>query len=851
MAKVSNLKIAQQSGGSEYYASWDFNLPTTTTTTTTSSTIKAGSIVSIKSGATYYNGVAIPSYVKSRKWKVKSVSGDRAVLGGSTDGEYADINSPINVKYLTGDTTSSSTTTTVPANTLDHYEVKWYYTTGATYSNGSTIWFDGSSENVTARNSRYSPPGTATAIYVSVKPVSKKYKSGNTEKSYWTGTAVTCRYWLSGDTPDVPPVPSVTIDQFTLTAEVNNIEDYKTDQIEFQVYDGTKKVSSGVVTVQTKRAVYTCSISAGGNYRVQCRAINNTHTLGDIKSDWSGFSGEESTIPSSVTGISCKAESETSVKVTWNAVDTATSYEVQYATKKAYFDSSSEAGSMIVNTNTAIVTGLSGGNEWFFRVRAKNAQGDSGWSAIVSTVIGTVPEAPTTWSLTNTVIVGEDVILYWVHNCEDGSNMTESEIELTIGGNTTVETIPGTVDQEEEEEPIYSHTIKTSGYSEGTEIQWRVRTKGVVAEYGEWSVKRVVKVYAPPTLSLTAVESGVLESFPLDVLAEAGPTTQSAISFYISIVAKTTYETEDFVGRPVTILSGTELYSKVFNASGYTFDISLSAGDLLLENGQFYELTVRVAMNSGLTAEERRTFEVSWEDYTHFPEASIAIDKETLSAYITPFCVTLDSAYAEDVTLAVYRREADGKFTEIAKGLANSGVHTVTDSHPSLDYARYRIVAQHIGTGSISFEDLPGEPVGEPSIVIQWDEDWVDFNHEIEDEPETKPWVGSMVRLPYNVDIHPKYDADVSLVEYIGREHPVSYYGTQTGETATWSTDIIKADKETIYALRRLAAWKGDVYVREPTGTGYWAHIKVDFPINHRELVVPVTFDITRVEGGI
>lgn len=861
MAKVSNLKVSQQPGGSGYYATWEFTIPTTGSSSSGSgsgsSSIVAGCVVSIKSGATYYNGVSIPSYVMSRKWKVKSVSGDRAILGGSTDGSYADINSPINTKFLTNtsgssSSSSSSSTTTSSGYTLDHYEVKWYYATGAKYSNGSDIWFDGTSENVTARNSSYSPPSTATAIYVSVKPVSKTYKSGNTTKSYWTGTATTCRYWLSGDTPDIPPQPNVTIEQFTLTAEVTDITDSKTDQIEFWVYNGNTKVSSGIVTVQNRKAAYTCSISAGGNYWVQCRAINNTQTLGDIKSEWSTYSEEKDTVPTNVTGLSCKAESETSVKLTWSAVDGATAYDVEYTDDQSFFDTSpANVSNTTVTTNTAYITGIEGGKEWFFRVRAKNAAGDSTWSSIVSTIIGTIPEPPTTWSLTNTVTVGEQVVLYWVHNCEDGSNMTGSKIELVVDGNTSVIEKPGVVDQEEDKEPIYQHIVDTSEYPDGAEIQWRVCTKGVLADYGDWSAKRVIKVYAPPTLALTAVEGGVLTSFPLYILAMSGPPKQTPISYHVSLVANTSYETEDEIGRVVTITAGSELYSKVFITQDHNFDLSLSAGDLLLENGQFYTLTVLVSMNSGLTATATRTFEVSWLDYTHFPEASIAIDKETLSAYITPFCVTVDNIFAEDVTMSVYRRESNGTFTEIATDIPNSGVHTVTDPHPSLDYARYRIVARHTATGSISFEDLPGEPVGEPSIVIQWDEEWVNFNHVGEDEPEVKPWVGSMVRLPYNVDIRPKYDNDVSLIPYIGREHPVSYYGTQRGETASWSTDIIKADKDTIYALRRLAAWQGDVYVREPSGTGYWANIKVDFPINHREVVIPVTFEVTRVEGGI
>ena len=108
-----------------------------------------------------------------------------------------------------------------------------------------------------------------------------------------------------------------------------------------------------------------------------------------------------------------------------------------------------------------------------------------------------------------------------------------------------------------------------------------------------------------------------------------------------------------------------------------------------------------------------------------------------------------------------------------------------------------------------------------------------------------------MLRLPYNIDISDNHNADVSLVEYIGRSHPVSYYGTQLGTSSTWNVDIDKADKETLYALRRLARWMGDVYVREPSGSGYWANITVSFNQKHKELTIPVTFEISRVEGGI
>ena len=136
-------------------------------------------------------------------------------------------------------------------------------------------------------------------------------------------------------------------------------------------------------------------------------------------------------------------------------------------------------------------------------------------------------------------------------------------------------------------------------------------------------------------------------------------------------------------------------------------------------------------------------------------------------------------------------------------------------------------------------------------MIIQWDETWTEFDPVDGDALEDQPWSGSLLRLLYNVELSTNHSPDVSLVEYIGRKHPVSYYGTQIGETATWNMDIVKEDEETLYALRRLAAWMGDVYVREPSGSGYWAQIQVSFNQKYNGVVIPVTLSITRVEGGV
>lgn len=76
-----------------------------------SAEIKVNDVVSIVDGATYYKGGKIPAWVKKKKWVVKSVGGDRAVIDKSEDGSHS-INSPINVKYLTKTAVAKPATTT-------------------------------------------------------------------------------------------------------------------------------------------------------------------------------------------------------------------------------------------------------------------------------------------------------------------------------------------------------------------------------------------------------------------------------------------------------------------------------------------------------------------------------------------------------------------------------------------------------------------------------------------------------------------------------------------------------------------------------------------------------------------
>lgn len=935
------------------------------------------------------NGISNPNriYVGQKIYLTKTAS------GGSSSSSTASTNSnQITFKQFglqsNTDKTLFATWEWGKHSQTEHYRVRWLYGTG------DDVAFVGEDSTTTERQATYTIPDHAsTRIIFKVLPVSKtKTDKNGKETAYFTAKwSEEKYYYINQLPPDEPSAPSIKIENNKLTATLEGVGD-DCKKIEFQIIKNDSKVfNTGTANVSTltSTASYSCSVDPGAEYKVRCRAIRDSLT-----SEWGPASSSADSGPAAPAEIiTLKALSSTSVQLDWTNVSNAETYTIEWTTKKMYFDSSNEVDSMSVDAKVAghaEITGLGTGEEYFFRVRAVKGEQKSAWTPIKSIILGRKPSAPTTWSSTTTVIVGNDVYLYWVHNAEDNSTQTLAKLKVTIGSHTEdidIENIikcpdcgtnvPGMVCpkcerifDESELNKTSEYKISTGAYTEGTQIKWQVQTAGVTREFGDWSVQRSIDVYAQPSLEfrITDIDDepiDILTSFPFFAYALAGPATQVPVGYHLSILSNEIYETIDYAGNKKIVNKGEAVYSKYVDTTGALL-VELSAGNVDLENNISYTAYCTVAMNSGLTAESSYPFRVSWTEKRYEPNAEISIDTDSYSASIRAYCedknliyskvftsgpsyiasnesldenamesvytstdekvfvyrkpdgttgyyciayfddngnvidpiyysvewngayirtdTVLDKRYIhsiytttgeevllgldngttetfycivdmstliEGVTLSVYRREYDGSFTELATGLQNTRRTFITDPHPALDYARYRIVAIADDTGAVSFYDVPGYPVGGTAIIIQWDEEWSNFDVSPDDPLAQPPWSGSLLKLPYNIAVSDSNSPDVEFVEYIGRKHPVGYYGTQVGDKSTWKTDIPATDEETLYALRRLQKWMGDVYVREPSGSGYWANITVSFSQKYRDVVIPVTINVTRVEGGV
>lgn len=738
-------------------------------------------------------------------------------------------------------------------------------------------------------------------VQIFVTPIAefKKDSSGNDTKDVeWKADQAGKQYHFKDNPPFTPDVPTCEIEDSTLTMKIESIKkEIDAASIIFQVIKDNHSAiytSSAIpvtkVTDDYGTVSHQYTVTLGSNYKVRAKAVASNGK----QSGWTEFSEEAETKPTTPGPIGyyrtdsyTEANGETKYKtyLEWTHVPTATKYKVQCAVGSIITeDSYSDIKTDLETTSTTILD-VAIGNVYNYRLVAISKSGlESDPGAAITIVVGTAPGKPTTWSSSESAFEGDSMELNWIHNSTDGSTQTFAQLGLKIGdgGWFTLDSLPNITNSLSNEEVVvgeyeYGKFISYKGNLyfkmdtthvslQNKKIQWQVRTAGITEQVsdGAWSDPRIIYIYEKPTfeMSMTKDSAGAtgmittLDSFPFYVKGKAtfnsqDDTVQKPVGYHVRIVSNEFYITVDDVGNTQTINQGDALFERYVDTSD-PLELEISANNVDLENGIDYTLYCTLDMSTGLTLTGEWTFDVSWSTNVSYNIiADVAFDKSTFTARINPYAVDNDDgSFVDNTTLSVYRREYNGKYTQIASGIPNTNT-SVTDPHPALDYARYRIVAKDSITGAVSFYDAPPEPVKCSSIIIQWNEDWNTFDISDEHSVEGPAWSGSLLELKYNVEVADNRTREVSMVNYAGRENPVTYYGTQVTEAPTWNVTIPKEDKETIYALRRLSIWGGDVYIREPSGMGYWANVKVSFNQKYKEVTTQVSLNITKVEGGV
>lgn len=526
------------------------------------------------------------------------------------------------------------------------------------------------------------------------------------------------------------------------------------------------------------------------------------------------------------------------------------------------------------------ISGLERGKTWYFRIRIRQGQLLSNWATVSAgkfnhygSTSGTIaratltpapaitgPEdlgAPTCVTTPTACTVGDVVLLAWTHNSGQDSDQSAYQLEVkrqSYGTSTwTTQTLNGTADS--------SYAYDTTGRTDGTTLRWRVRTKGVdPAVWSPWSRQQDVRVWddGVSSVSISPRTGDAITRFPVTVSVTASGLSQAnrPIAWWAQMESVDSYTGIGTDGQPVTVQSGAVMWRHDVDANDAGFSagslaVDVGASDVALANGRRYRLRAGCVTAQGLRNEAVPfEFETSWSGDVPIPSSYFVMDEDDHCCYVYPSCFDEEGELADGVTLSVWRIERDGSTVLIQDGIDNGTESYVTDPHPTHGLQWYRTVAHDVDTGAQNLLDQYVR-VSIPYLLIQWNERW---EQEDEDdvpdgeEPRLR-YAGMALELPYNLKIDEGHSPDVALREYLGRSHPVSAYGTQRGRTSSISCDIRRDDEATLSLVRMLAAWRGDCYVREPTGDGYWASIG-DVRVTHSydSRAVGVSMTVTRVE---
>lgn len=796
----------------------------------------------------------------------------------------------------------------------DKFDIRWFYGTANNIKfTGSTTSVD--SIDNSRPQSTYTPPENATYISFQVKPIATTHKVNNVDTPHWTAQWSTEKFYYMKDLPPDTPsgTPTVTLEDYTLKIEISGVSS-GVDEVEFEIVQNDSKIYKvGKSKPSTSVAKYSCNVSPGYDYKVRCRPVknkiygewtgysDNVHTKPNKPTEITELRAVSETVVSLTWSKVTTAETydiEYATVLDYLGASNASTTINNVAEPRYTITGLTSGEKYFFRVRAVNDQGQSDWTEASSIVLGGVPAAPTTWSSTSTAVVG--EEMKLYW-MHNSKDGSKETKAELKYTANNGSPVVKEILKTNVSDDVSYYYLST---RSFTEGASIKWLVRTAGVT-GEYGPWSATR--MISIYAPPSLSLILS-------NDQAASSAIKEvtKYPFYVTANAGPDSQKPIGFHISVISKDSYETVDEYGNVKMIAEGQEIFSKFYDINTRTLSVKMTPGDIDLENNCRYELTCVVTMDTGLTEEEKVTFRVSLNETEYYPTAEVLFDEKTLSAYIRPYCterpyifykVTYNSAdntykrtstvidplegssvnnaltdmddlvflgvdstststyftviqsdrenLVENVTLSVYRHEYDGRFTTIATDISNTDSIYVTDPHPPLDSAKYRIVSTDTTTGNISYADLPGYTVGVKSVVIQWDETWSNLQVMGDDPIDQVTWAGSVLKLPYNIDVSDSNTMDVSLVEYIGRSHPVSYYGTQLGTSSTWNVDIPKTDKSTLYGLRRLAIYAGDVYVREPSGSGYWANISVSFSQKHREMTIPVTLEIKRVEGGM
>lgn len=564
---------------------------------------------------------------------------------------------------------------------------------------------------------------------------------------------------------------------------------------------GDKPVDSFIIersTLSTGRYVTVATVSGNArswvdttnlpndqvNYRIRARNV-----AGDSATATSNSTRTTPAAPSGVTGV---RKGATDVVLTWgNAARCANYIDIQAASStdgKTWSSMANVSGhtGLSAATTTRTIAGLDTTKLWRFQVQAvayintsSSANGILAGTSSVSNVVQllTKPGAPKLLAPSGTFNNELPLTFKLQKSHTDGSDITAAQMQWRAVDGAWSSNVAMTV----------AGTLTTSilvGKDPG-DYEWRARTKGAHADWGDWSAASRFTLAARPTVTIIAPVDGQT------LLANRAKIQISVYDAQGAAVTRWTRRLLDSSGQTIRENSGTGA------SLSYTFPD-------LLEDLTTYSVEAQVTTGTGLTSDwDRVTFTTDFLD-------PIAPTIDAIAWYVSEGLVRLSvdnpagtpGVFADAVYNRI-ERSSDGWVT----------VDVVADELPLLvGVADWQAPTNRVVEyRAVAVSALGVEAVG-PVVSVSTPSSFVYLGQ-----------AGSVTVLPYNLVLDGQHEPHVVLHNFLGRSKRLAVYNMTSEPSTSIGLGGITLDYSQEAAF--VALLKSPVHYRDPAGRVFWAAI--------------------------
>jgi len=523
------------------------------------------------------------------------------------------------------------------------------------------------------------------------------------------------------------------------------------------------------------------STIANRRYRYYVAAVNSA---GQADSSPSSYI---STTPYFPYSVAAEKTGSGSIVVTWTKdhIHAASGFQIQRRENSGTWGNTVSVGDVDTWTHTSPNNSVT----HQYRVRAVAGYDSptlySDW--IESDVVQLLapPNAPTQLSPSGGAHDADnELTLSWKHNPVDTTAQTKYDLRYrTDGGSWT--TVSATTSTR-------SRTISAGTFTNGTTVEWQVRTYGSYATapaYSPWSTSAFLTMSAAPSAGITTPTSSVTQARTMVEWTYFDPESTAQAGWQV---------------RLYSAGGGTILEEQ--SGSGDQTSVMLTT---LLGDGDTYEVGVMVQDGDGLwSLEEVQPFTVTYL-LPPTPILTTEWDPATAAMWIgienpTP------GAGEETPSHNELWRSLDGSLFELIDDNLPLNA-TVTDYIPAIGAENTYVV--------VTMTELGAKSMSEPLTVTPPNEGtwfWINGGQSF----------ATQARIRYNPSRGRSFSRGKTLNVYAGREYPVETAGEQRTRDIDLSALLLGVDDSTIEQLEEVADLPAPLCLRLPTGSRIYVSLE-------------------------